>query len=407
MVAKAQRKPHLKVPGNSAPVGSLLMVAPTNQAARQAMPNFGSGPQVGTFHKLPGREDATYKVAPSLSSFIRRMLQAKQVPNENINLYLRGCKSIDRYDKAFRTLWAMVVQRGRDPQSLSLQGIASEIAYMASIHLNEARQAYSAFAMVPGYDGLKFSPLLKRCKSSWSTFNPKYSDFWDGSQILKKLAEQPVNWKSVQAVRDRLILCLRLVHLCRSIDLQQSWRTLSFQGDKLFLLLQRKGQKTAQWEPIIKLSCQDISPVKLLLQYVSMTRTSCLPGSPLFRSVVKPFKPLTANSLGRITKLALTNLGIPTNVFGPHSTRGAGVKMYKAMGLDSETVCQLGKWKNAEAFNKHYMRLNSCDRASSLIDSLVHTVSSWRSAEPERSPSPGREPDLGRSDLEGEAQSQD
>ena len=278
---------------------------------------------------------------------------------------------------------------------------------MASVNLNEARNAYSAFAMVPGYEALKFSPLLKRCKASWSVSSPKYSDFWDGAKVLTRLSKCLFNWESVQAVRDRLILCLRLVHLCRSIDLQQSWRTMSSQDDKVYLLLKRKGQKTAQWEPIIKLACQNICPLTLLLKYVSMTQSFCLPGSPLFRSVIKPYKPLSANSLGRITKVSLKELGIPINIFGPHSTRGAGVKMYKGLGMPSDIVCQIGKWKNTEAFSKHYMRLNSCEQASSLIDGLVHTVSSWRSAEPERSPSPGMEPDLGRSDLEGEAQSQD
>ena len=81
--------------------------------------------------------------------------------------------------------------------------------------------------------------------------------------------------------------------------------------------------------------------------------------------------------------------------------------MYKGLGMPSDIVCQIGKWKNTEAFSKHYMRLNSCEQASSLIDGLVHKASSWRSAESKRSPSPGMEPDLGRSDLEGEAQSQD
>ena len=169
------------------------MVAPTIQAVKQAKPNFGNSPQVGPIHQLPGREDATYKVAPPLSGFIRKMLQAKQVSAENITLYLTGIKSLDRYDKAFRTLWASIVARGGDPATLSLQGIASEIAFMASVNLNEARNAYSAFAMVPGYEALKFSPLLKRCKASWSVSSPKYSDFWDGAKILTRLSRCPVN----------------------------------------------------------------------------------------------------------------------------------------------------------------------------------------------------------------------
>ena len=112
MATEAKGKPLLRVPSSSAPMGWMYMVAPTNQAAKQAMPSFGYSPQVGPFHQLPGREDATYKVAPPLSGFIRQMLQAKQVSAENITLYLTGIKSLDRYDEAFRTLWASIVARG-------------------------------------------------------------------------------------------------------------------------------------------------------------------------------------------------------------------------------------------------------------------------------------------------------
>ena len=117
MATEAKGKPHLRVPSSSAPMGWMYMVAPTNQAAKQAMPSFGYSPQVGPFHQLPGREDATYKVAPPLSGFIRKMLQTKQVSAENITLYLTDIRSLDRYDKAFRTLWASIVTGG-DPATL-------------------------------------------------------------------------------------------------------------------------------------------------------------------------------------------------------------------------------------------------------------------------------------------------
>ncbi len=52
---------------------------------------------------------------------------------------------------------------GGDPSTLTLQGLASEIVCMAAINYNEARQAYSAFALVPGYEGLKFSLIGVHC----------------------------------------------------------------------------------------------------------------------------------------------------------------------------------------------------------------------------------------------------
>jgi hypothetical protein len=45
-------------------------------------------------------------VAPSLHFAIREALQRKEVPPENIDLYLKEAKNVQRYDSAFRKLWA-------------------------------------------------------------------------------------------------------------------------------------------------------------------------------------------------------------------------------------------------------------------------------------------------------------
>ena len=94
--------------------------------------------------------------------------------------------------------------------------------------------------------------------------------------------------------------------------------------------------------------------------------------------------------------------------FGPHSTRGAGVKLYKSLGLTSEQVCELGQWKNAGAFTSHYLRLGAAESAAQVLDPfLVHNVSSSKGAEPEGSWSPRTKLDLGRNDPEGEATKDD
>ena len=98
-------------------------------------------------------------------------------------------------------------------------------------------------------------------------------------------------------------------------------------------------------------------------RYVDLTALYVPPGGPLFCSLVPPYKPLSANSLGRITKNLLKKLGVPMEVFGPHSTRGAGVKFYKDLEPSSEQVCGLGQWKNAGAFTTHYLRLGAAETA--------------------------------------------
>ena len=43
------------------------------------------------------------------------------------------------------------------------------------------------------------------------------------------------------------------------------------------------------------------------------------------------------------TKKLLTKHGIDTSEWKAHSTRGAGVLLYKNLGLTSEEVCEIGK----------------------------------------------------------------
>ena len=99
--------------------------------------------------------------------------------------------------------------------------------------------------MLPGFESLRFSPLLKGEKRKWNSSQAAYSDFWDADEVLLKLLQKPLNWFSIREVRNRLIVVFRLLHLCRSIDLQRSVRTLSSQGDRFFLLLRRKNEKSS------------------------------------------------------------------------------------------------------------------------------------------------------------------
>jgi len=104
-----------------------------------------------------------------------------------------------------------------------------------------------------------------------------------------------------------------------------------------------------------------------LLRYVQLTVKEGVPGGPIFLSLHPPFKALSANSIGRVTKNLLKQLGVPVSVFGPHSTRGAARKMFKDFGLPSEVVCELGSWKNADAFSKHYLRVGAAKTAKKVL----------------------------------------
>ncbi len=92
----------------------------------------------------------------------------------------------------------------------------------------------------------------------------------------------------------------------------------------------------------------------------------------MLRSLIAPYSPLSSNAIASITKQGLKDMGINTEIWKPHSTRGASLGMYKALGLYSEDVCEVGKWKNVQAFTSHYLRLGASAKAGERVTSLVH-----------------------------------
>ena len=150
--------------------------------------------------------------------------------------------------------------------------------------------------------------------------------------MLKKLLAQHLDWKSVEQVRNPLIIVCRILNLFRSIDLARTFRCKSQVGDTTYVLTQIKNQRKPQWEALLKIQCQTtICPVTLMNQYVKMTALHVPSGSQLLRQQKPPYAPICNNTVGSITRSLLQSLG-------PHSTRGAGVQMYKKFGLTSEEV---------------------------------------------------------------------
>ena len=144
---------------------------------------------------------------------------------------------------------------------------------------------------------------------------------------------------------------MRLLGLFRSIDLERWYRKLSFIDQVPFIWVQRKGWPAARWEQLLCMPERpDLCPLTLLKAYVNLTKGHCATSSQVLITLKSPFKALKVDTIGSITKRILSKNGIPPQFWGAHSTRGAGVTMYKNLGLSSEQVCEIGQWKNSTAF---------------------------------------------------------
>ena len=138
-----------------------------------------------------------------------------------------------------------------DLSTASLWEIASQLLKLNVFQTHQARNAYSALLLIPGLDQLRFPPLLKQIKRGWNQSVPKYATFWSGSNLLKKLATQALDWTSPSQIRDRLILSWRLVQICRSIDLARLFRKVTMVDGRPFVWIQRKGWTQPRWEEVL------------------------------------------------------------------------------------------------------------------------------------------------------------
>jgi hypothetical protein len=200
-------------------LGFSQVVAPINQtaSAKKSLPVDST--VLGDVEQLQGGKDAPPPVAPSLYHLVRQMLEEQEMSTESVQNYLGKVNSWGRYQSAFNLLWQKLQLTEESWRSLSLSQVASALI---SLHMQspcQARNAYSAALLVPGFSQLRFLPVLQPYKRQWNSSVEKYATFWSPLSLLQQLVAEPLGTNpTIVALRDRLLICCRLLLLHRSID---------------------------------------------------------------------------------------------------------------------------------------------------------------------------------------------
>ena len=102
---------------------------------------------------------------------------------EEVDLFLKSLGDISRYDRAFRKFYAFCKLKGVQLESASNYESAGLLISFNEYGKNEARNSCSALVTLPGFEQLRFSPIMRKLKQAWNTTNAKYGAFWDGGVI--------------------------------------------------------------------------------------------------------------------------------------------------------------------------------------------------------------------------------
>lgn len=199
--------------------------------------------------------------------------------------------------------------------------------------------------------------LLSRARRRRPRF--KYREFFSLSPLLAHLHGMgQAIWMSLESLRDRTIVLLRITSLLRASDVAKiDPSSVQFAPDLASVSLEvvRPKESRGAYErakvtvPAYKDARLD--PVTNLLAYIE--RTGGLPRPSLFL-YLKHRKPLSTDRIANVCKATMQAAGVPTE-FSSHALRGAvATELREREGR--EAVMRAGRWASESCFSRHYDR---------------------------------------------------
>ena len=107
----------------------------------------------------------------------------------------------------------------------------------------------------------------------------------------------------------------------------------------------------ARWSPY-----PTICPYLCLKEYIHCTQKLRGAESMLFISYVKPYKPVSRDTISRWTKATLKMCGIDTTMLSAHCTRAAPASKACAKAVPIHEILATTGWRSAQTFYRHYFK---------------------------------------------------
>ena len=212
---------------------------------------------------------------------------------------------------------------------------------------------------------------------------PKYYCTWDVAVVLKYLETlYPHSDITLNNLTLKLVMIILLVsgqrgqtvHLIDLSSMEMADNTCRFHITEHI-----KTSKPGASAPIILIkqypNNAKICPLRTLRDYLS--RTNLLRGgvSQLFISFQKPYKPVTRQTISRGVNTVMTDAGLDTTRFRPHSTRAASTSKAHKKATPIDVIMSTAGWAKASTFQKFYNKPiiqtdTECDMTEVLLSSV-------------------------------------
>ena len=238
----------------------------------------------------------------------------------------------------------------------------SVLSYSA---LNTACSALSAIGIIINGFLVGSHPVVIRYMKGVFNQRPttsRYSQFWDVSIVLRYLQKlSPVRTLSLKLLTLKLAMLISLTLACRT----QSLHLLDLRGmvktkDSYVLLYSQvlKHSKPGKDNPVAVLKSyppdRRLCVIFVLKEYLSRAENIRDGNTSLFISYMKPFKPVTKDTISRWLRTVMCSAGVDCDIFKAHSIRGAVVSKAKLNSAPINVILNTAGWSNTKTFGRFY-----------------------------------------------------
>ena len=248
------------------------------------------------------------------------------------------------------------------PQACKFLRLLSEQG-LGYASVNSARCALST--VLCHFDSVTFGshPIVCRLLKGIYERNPpkpRYEEFWDVNNIFQLFKSWGRNSKlDMKRLSMKLAVLLLLVTSQRGQTIVNLCIDDLVMGDVVIFRMKKLLKHNRLGDPLDSIvlrpysQCNDLCVVRALKMYLKRTQF-IRSYSSLLLSFVRPYKPISRDTLSRWTLCIMKLAGLDTDKYKSHSTRGASTSAAKRLGVPINIIMKQASWRSVSSFAKFY-----------------------------------------------------
>ena len=249
--------------------------------------------------------------------------------------------------------------------------------------INTARSALSSYITLENGACAGKHPLVSRLMKGIfqeKPPRPKYTEIWDVSIVLSYLQSlSPVDKLPLKELTLKLVVLILLVSGQRgqTVHLLSIDHMVSVNSCYTFQIVDHlKQSRPGVKNPLVELrpfEDKTLCVVTTLKEYLRRTQSLRGSESQLFISYNRPFRRVSRETISRWVKFVLTDSGIDTLRFKPHSTRAASTSAASNASVNLDDILHTAGWSSESTFAKFYKK--PIVKENTFADKVLSTVS--------------------------------